>query len=240
MKLKTLGTGSSGNCHLLIADNGETLILDCGIPIKEIKRGLGWNVEKVSGCVVTHSHTDHSKSLNDLEHIGIPVFAPYRNDIGVTFGGMWKARAFDLTDLNGEYSHTNGDGSPCPCYGFLIEHPKMGRLLYLTDAEFCKWRFHNVNHILIGVNYDPEIISNDNAKANHVIRGHMSIGTACEFAKACYTKQLQNVVMCHLSTDNSDKDIFIEKMQKTVPLANVCVSEPGMELELNNPGKCPF
>ena len=46
--------------------------------------------------------------------------------------------------------------------------------------------------------------------------------------------------MCHLSTENADKDIFIEKMQKTVPLANVCVSEPGMELELKNPGKCPF
>lgn len=240
MKLKTLATGSSGNCHLLIADNGEASILDCGIPIKEIKRGLGWNIKKFCGCVVTHSHTDHSKSINDLEHIGIPVFAPYRNDIGVTFGGRWMVRTFGLTNLNGEWTHTNGDGSPCPCYGFLIVHPEMGRLLYITDTELSKWKFRNINHILIGVNYDPELISDDDAKANHVTRGHMSIDTACEFAKACYTRQLQNVVMCHLSAENSDKDIFIEKMQKTVPLANVCVSEPGMELELNNPGICPF
>lgn len=240
MKLKTLGSGSSGNCHLLIADNGETLILDCGIPNKEIKRGLGWNVEKVSGCIVTHKHADHSKSLNELERIGIPVFAPYRNDIGMKFRGRWMVRTFDMTNLNGEWTHTNGDGSPCPCYGFLIEHPEMGRLLYITDTELSKWKFRNANHILIGVNYDPEIISADDAKSNHVTRGHMSIETACEFAKACYTRQLQNVVMCHLSEENSDKDIFIEKMQKTVPRANVCVSEPGMELELNNPGKCPF
>ena len=28
MKLKCLGSGSSGNCYLLTADNGETLLLD--------------------------------------------------------------------------------------------------------------------------------------------------------------------------------------------------------------------
>lgn len=37
--LKCLGSGSSGNCYLLSTAT-ETLILDCGIPIKEIKRGL--------------------------------------------------------------------------------------------------------------------------------------------------------------------------------------------------------
>ena len=28
MKLKCLGSGSSGNCYLLTADNGETLMVD--------------------------------------------------------------------------------------------------------------------------------------------------------------------------------------------------------------------
>lgn len=39
MILRCLGSGSSGNCYLLSTDT-ETLILDCGIPIQEIKRGL--------------------------------------------------------------------------------------------------------------------------------------------------------------------------------------------------------
>ena len=52
MTLKCIGSGSSGNCYLLISDNGETLILDCGLPIKEIKKGLDWNIKNVVGCVM--------------------------------------------------------------------------------------------------------------------------------------------------------------------------------------------
>ena len=172
--------------------------------------------------------------------MGIPAFAPYRGDRIARFRGRWKIKAFDLTDLNGNWTHTDANGEPCPIYGFLIEHPWMGRMLYITDCEFVKWRFKGVNHILLGVNYDPELLSGDDAKKNHVVRGHMSIDTACEFVKANASDQLQNVIMCHLSAENADKDSFINKMQKAVLNANVCVAEPGMELELRNPGKCPF
>lgn len=67
-----------------------------------------------------------------------------------------------------------------------------------------------------------------------------SIDTACEFVKANVSDQLHNVIMCHLSKENADAGKFIEKMKKTVPNVNVCVAEPGMKLELRNPGECPF
>lgn len=35
LTLKCLATGSSGNCYLLNSET-ETLILDCGIPVKEV------------------------------------------------------------------------------------------------------------------------------------------------------------------------------------------------------------
>lgn len=56
MKLKCLATGSSGNCYLLQTDNGETLILDCGISIKEIKKGLDWNIRGIKGVIISHTH----------------------------------------------------------------------------------------------------------------------------------------------------------------------------------------
>lgn len=55
MNLKVLSSGSHGNCYLLSTEN-ETLILDCGMPIKEIKKGLNFDLRRVSGVVVTHSH----------------------------------------------------------------------------------------------------------------------------------------------------------------------------------------
>ena len=114
-------------------------------------------------------------------------------------------------------------------------------MIYATDTELIKWKFKDINHILLGVNYDKDLIDNeDSAKVNHVYRGHMSIDTACDFVKANNSKDLQNVIMCHLSKNNADKDLFIDKMKKTVPNVNVDVAQPGKEWLLRNPNECPF
>lgn len=243
MNLKCIATGSTGNCYTLTSESGETLILDCGIPIKEIKKGLDWNIRNVVGCIVSHTHSDHSKSVKDLGDIGIPVCKPYEDLLMNQFlaNSYFTVRTFDLTTVDGRWTHTNADGSECPCYGFLITHPEMGRMIYATDTELIKWRFKGINHILLGVNYDKDLIDNeDSAKVNHVYRGHMSIDTACDFVKANNSKDLQNVIMCHLSKNNADKDLFIEKMKKTVTNADVDVAQPGNEWLLRNPNECPF
>lgn len=242
MKLKCIATGSSGNCYTLTSNIGETLILDCGIPIKEIKKGLNWNIMGIQGAVCTHCHSDHSLSLSELRNIGIDVFHPsVDQNVGVVNFGSFRVQSFDLTTLDGRWTHTNADGSECPCCGFLITHKEIGRMLYITDTNLIKWRFKNINHILLGVNYDKDLIDNeDSAKVNHVYRGHMSIDTACNFVKANNSKDLQNVIMCHLSKNNADKDLFIEKMQKVAPQANVYVARKGLEVELRRADKCPF
>lgn len=240
MKLKCIATGSSGNCYLLQADNGETLILDCGIPIKEIKKGLDWNIKDVVGVLCTHQHSDHNKSLKDFINMGIPVFAPYLSLESMKMETEFNIRMFDLTTIDGSWTHTNADGTPCPIYGFLITHREMGRMLYITDCELIKWKFRDINHILLGVNYDKDLVDTDNPKANHVFRGHLSIDTACDFVKANNSDSLQNVIMCHLSSENADKDSFIEKMKKVACGANVDVAEPGKEWVLRKGDECPF
>nr|DAM58467.1 MAG TPA: YycJ-like MBL-fold protein [Bacteriophage sp.] len=240
MKLKCIATGSSGNCYLLQADNGETLILDCGIPIKEIKKGLDWNIKDVVGVLCTHQHSDHNKSLKDFINMGIPVFAPYLSLESMKMETEFNIRMFDLTTIDGSWTHTNADGTPCPIYGFLITHREMGRMLYITDCELIKWKFRDINHILLGVNYDKDLVDTDNPKANHVFRGHLSIDTACDFVKTNNSDSLQNVIMCHLSSENADKDSFIEKMKKVAYRANVDVAVVRKSWDLKNPSECPF
>ena len=77
-------------------------------------------------------------------------------------------------------------------------------------------------------------------KASHVLRGHMSIDTACEFVKANASPDLQNVVMCHLSKENADANKFIEKMKAAVPGANVDVAETDKEWTLMKGDEPPF
>ena len=247
MRLKCLGSSSAGNCYLLTSNSGETLILDCGIPIKEIKKGLDWNIKDVVGVLCTHKHLDHSKSVLELCKAGFHTVVPYLiSSKSETFGcrvkkSNFKIDTFALTTIDGSWTHTDANGEPCPIYGFLITHKEMGKMLYITDCEVVKWRFRDINHILLGVNYDKDLVDKDNdPKTRHVFRGHLSIDTACDFVKANHSDSLQNVIMCHLSSENADSDSFIEKMEKVACGANVDVAEPGKEWVLRKGDECPF
>ena len=154
--------------------------------------------------------------------------------------GGFTVKPFDLTTIDGRWTHTDANGEACPIYGFLIIHNEMGRMLYITDTNLVKWKFKDINYLLLGVNYDKELISGDDAKKNHVVRGHMSIDTACDFVKANASDQLQNVIMCHLSKENADAGKFIEKMKKAVPGVNVDVAEPDKEWALRKGDDPPF
>lgn len=242
MKLKCIATGSSGNCYTLTASNGETLILDAGIGIRDIKKGLNWNAKDVVGALCTHHHLDHSKSVNDLIDMGIHVYAPHLDGKHKVMNmDGFTIKHFDLTTIDGNWTHTDADGEPCPIYGFLIIHPEIGRMLYITDTELIKWRFKGINHILLGVNYDKGLVDKDNdPKTRHVFRGHLSIDTACDFVRANRSDSLQNVIMCHLSSENADSDSFIEKMEKVACGVNVDVAERNKEWILRKGDECPF
>ena len=56
MVLRCLGSGSNGNCYLLYC-NDEVLILDAGLPIMQIKKGLDWKLGGIQGVLITHAHT---------------------------------------------------------------------------------------------------------------------------------------------------------------------------------------
>ena len=73
MELKVLATGSKGNCYILTSSKKEKLIIECGIGIKKILEGLEFDLNGVCGCLVTHEHKDHSKSIKDIAKRGIEV-----------------------------------------------------------------------------------------------------------------------------------------------------------------------
>ena len=56
LHLYVLGSSSSGNCYILTHDD-EKLILDAGLPIMQIKKGLDWKLGGIQGVLITHAHT---------------------------------------------------------------------------------------------------------------------------------------------------------------------------------------
>lgn len=240
MKIKCLATGSTGNCYILTASDGTSLILDCGIPIAEIKRGLGYDMTGVVGAVCTHKHLDHARAVKSLDDMLIPVFKPYDGmETMSMLDGYFIVRCFDLTNLSGEWMHTDADGTPCLCYGYIITHPEMGTLVYVTDTELCKYRFNKVNHILVSCNYQKDKINLDDPKTAHVLRGHMELGTVKGMVKANASPELVNVMLCHMSHENAVPEECVAEVEKAAHGAMVVAMERGMEIELKNT-RCPF
>lgn len=77
MKLKVLGSGSSGNCYILENDE-EALIIEAGLPFMEVKKSLNFNVMKIKAVITTHIHSDHHQYFFQYVRAGIPVWEPFK------------------------------------------------------------------------------------------------------------------------------------------------------------------
>jgi phosphoribosyl 1,2-cyclic phosphodiesterase len=238
MKLKIIGTGSDGNCYALESDN-EILLLDLGLSELEIKKGINFNISKIAGCIVTHHHEDHAKSAKKFENMYVSVYKPYEYD-GVKRNKVVfrNFSIYPIPMLDKEmktWQHSDQSGNECKCYGFLIIHPEIGKLLYITDTKLIIWNFKEqcIDHILIGTNYDENYLTKNPAKKKHVLSGHLSLNQSCEFVRQNATNNLKNIIMCHLSDWNSDDEYFINEMKKVALKANVYVAKRGMTIDVN-------
>ena len=106
--------------------------------------------------------------------------------------------------------------------------------MFATDTEYVKYRFGEVNHILIEANYSKGYLDESeesNEKRRHVLQGHMSVEAAEDFVRTNNSYDLRNVVLIHLSDHNGDPVGFREKIAAVVD-CTVIVAEPGLEVEL--------
>jgi phosphoribosyl 1,2-cyclic phosphodiesterase len=224
LALNVLASGSSGNCYLLSCDN-ETLILDCGIPIKEIKRGLNFDVSKVKAILVTHAHADHSKALADFQKMGIPCFTPYmdENKNQAKRFGNWFVQSVQVPH----------DGTDNVAY--YIVCPDGQKMVYATDFEYIPVSFakQKINILLVECNYCKSMVDRDKENFSHVARGHAELRTTIGIVKDNVSNALRNVIVCHLSTSNADKEEILAEVKKVAGNANVYVAERGLTVDLS-------
>jgi phosphoribosyl 1,2-cyclic phosphodiesterase len=77
MKISVLGSGSTGNAVLLVA-NGTRVLVDAGMSAREIAKrmaSLGEDPASLDGILITHEHGDHCGGLRVLiRDLDCPVF----------------------------------------------------------------------------------------------------------------------------------------------------------------------
>jgi len=243
MKLRVISSSSAGNAYLLHNDK-EALLIECGVNIDRIKSAIGYSVQKVVGCLVTHNHLDHCKAIKKVMGLGIHVWASAgthticgtvdHHRARVTYSGDqfqvggFKVKAFDV-------KHDAAEP-----LGYLIHHEETGLILFLTDTCYCEYKFEGLNNIIIEANYCQDIIdakmSAGKFVRDRVIQSHMNLQTCRDMLLANDLTAVNNIVLIHLSDKNSDEDRFRRTIKEATGKL-VTVAVPGLSIPFN---KTPF
>ena len=95
------------------------------------------------------------------------------------------------------------------------------RLLFATDTAYVKYRFPGLTHIAIECNYDLGILKQNVAAGlverevkKRILRSHMHLGNVKQFLRSNDLSRVQEIVLLHLSDDNSQADRFRREVQQ--------------------------
>jgi phosphoribosyl 1,2-cyclic phosphodiesterase len=116
--------------------------------------------------------------------------------------GSFEVRPFDVV-------HSNLDGSECENLGFLLTSGDE-KLVYIVDTSYCTYRFRGLTRILIEANFskatlDPNL---DPSVKRRLYRNHFRLENVIRFLKANDLSRVKQIFLLHLSSSNSDADIF--------------------------------
>ena len=206
MTLKCLATGSKANCYVLKRDNGEMLILDAGLPISEIKKGIGFDVANLKGSVVTHSHKDHSLSAEKLKQL-TPVWEPYLSEQKRqhTLLGDFDMQCFDLPH-NGVENR-----------GFIIRVDGQ-TICYMTDLEYCPYSLtsQNIDTLIVECNYMKRLVPDDLPNLQHKVLGHCELDTTIGILQGSL-RTLKHIILVHMGQGTLDREKAMERIRDVVP-----------------------
>ena len=212
MKLIVVGSGSNGNSYALKAENGETLLIEAGIKIRDVKRTLHYD-GSIVGCICSHHHGDHFSHAREYIDNGIDIYSnPDAIEIlgegtMLRTGTSHTISSFTVTPFSVDHDVMN--------YGYLIYHHEMGTLCFATDCYNISSIIKGVNHWLIEANYDDNIVLynllygvTDRAQYKRLMLAHFSLDNCIKYLHDCNAEKSSDITLIHLSSRNSYGEAF--------------------------------
>jgi len=216
MNITVHHSGSRGNLYQV-----DDILIDPGVPIKATKKALNFRLSEIRACLCGHFHSDHSKAAKDILRAGIDLYCSQETAEALKLSGhrlhiiepmkefkinRWRILPFPLVH-------------DAPNLGFLLQ--KGGKkCLYCNDTNYISHKFRGLNFILLGVNYDAEILKENVATgtidpevAKRVLQNHMSLETAKGFFRANDMSKVEAIYLLHLSDANSDEERFKKEIE---------------------------
>ena len=244
MNLRCLGSSSKGNSYLLTKED-FALVIECGVPFKEVKKALGFSIHHIEACFLTHLHGDHGKYVGEYLKAGIKVYAHPKvvaesNIVSYNWRPMTIQKQITLISgtriLPFEVVHD------VPCFGYLFEMPGGNRFPFITDTHYSPFTFPDMTNIIIECNHSQAILKQrlESGKLqkflhDRIIKSHMSMETCLKFLQANDLTKVNNIVLVHLSDSNSDAEHFKTTVENLTG-KRVHIADKGMNINFDKIG----
>ena len=228
MKIKTIASGSKGNCSIVLC--GETkLIIDMGISYLTLKKSLEENslsFDEFTGILITHNHKDHINGLALLvKKTKLNAFIPPEMYEGIK-ELIPKERCvfiddlFNINDVEIELIHTSHD-APCSL-GFIINYNGKS-IVYVTDTGYINRKYLNKmtkkDVYLIESNHDEVMLMDGpypRFLKERVIsdKGHLSNTTTAKYLKKIIGDNTKYIILAHISEKNNTEELAYKTIKE--------------------------
>lgn len=186
---------------------------------------------------------DHIKYAKDFAENGINIYASKGtfnrlNLKGHRFKIIKALQQFEIGNFIILPFDTQHDAAEP--LGFLIQYkPTREKLLYVTDTYYIKYKFKDLNYIMIECNYIKEIARKNmcneiinKTRYSRLLESHMSLENLLEFLKSNDLKHVRKIMLCHLSDTNSNAETMKEKVFEMTKIETI-IADKGIDIELN-------
>ena len=228
--VKTIGSGSSGNCYL-VDINDTKILLECGLPFKKIQKALDYKVSDIDFCLVTHEHIDHAKAVKDLMKAGVDCYMTKGTAEALEVSGHrlkifknWAEAKYLTTyvsDILIQPLRTIHDAKE-PVMYYIEDIKTTESLLFVTDTAYMAYKIPSfINVLMIECNYVKRLIDErveenkiNVSLRNRIVRNHMSLETVLEALDDVKMTRLKKVYVLHLSDSNSDEKLIRNSIEE--------------------------
>lgn len=236
MDIKVLASSSAGNCYIL-SDGVTTIMIECGITIKQIQKGVEFGLSSIDACLLSHAHQDHCKAYKDMLKYSIDCYAS--DETWGHLGGVSHHRQhvvrpmkkFEIGTMLVIPFELNHDIPGC--MGFILISKETGKkAAYITDSFYTKYKITGLNYLLIECNNDPEIIQKNiedgilpASMGNRLMQSHFSINDVLDFLKVNDLSRMEAIYLIHVSETNADAQDFKRKVMAATGVPIYLASE---------------
>ena len=212
MKIKVLGSGSKGN-STLVETTSCNILIDAGLPLKNIEKRIKNTLPKIDILIITHTHVDHIKCIKPVIKKYNPIILTLANDLQELIPNkVTTEEEYQIDNVNIKLFKLSHD---VECCGAIIKENDK-EIVYITDTGYLSRKvlskIKEKNIYIIESNHDEEMLRNGRypfylQQRIRSDKGHLSNKACKDYLKNIIGDNTKYIVLAHLSEENNKEEI---------------------------------